>query len=100
MPGAKKCKGAKKRAKKQGFESDAKTPHIGVSTDGQTRVRHPTPTWFRVPEAFGGGDKHVVSTAEQLCCCKGHTTTIFALEDNILVYHCRQRQTYVWRAKS
>ena len=54
-------------------------------------------TWFQIPVEFGGGKKNVLNETIYNCCCKNHPTRVYKLENNICVYYCSTRNTYVWR---
>ena len=53
--------------------------------------------WFQIPIEFGGGKKNVLNETKSNCCCKKHLTRVYQLENNICVYYCSTRNTYVWR---
>lgn len=84
------------------FTADAACPDIGyqrLSERQHILEKGGKKSWFEVPHDFGGGRRNVVGHKLQTCSCKKHTTDVYCLQGDILVYHCITRVGFVWMSK-
>lgn len=52
--------------------------------------------WIMLPKELGGKKTNVLKRNYKLCSCKKHNTMAYTLENDIVCYHCKEMNGFVF----
>jgi hypothetical protein len=52
--------------------------------------------WIMLPKELGGKKANVLKRSYKLCRCKTHNTMAYTLENDVVCYHCKKMNGFVF----